>query len=183
MPGPAGRSNPLFSFWTEIPCKHWELIWIERQGCGKSIVDFHVRQNGTISSNASSCSSRDRVIDFPLTEWNFGSKLGFRFLFYGREDPGWIYCIASNCNFKWHFKTHSWHLDGKSYKQIYEYTNRSLLYAYMLVFGSVPLLESRGWRGERKRGMTCHRCPWMDRKWDIAEKFCVSASTGSPRHS
>lgn len=55
-------------------------------------------------------SSRDRVIDFPLTERSHYPTVVFKCLVYGSQNHGWIYW-SKQVRFKWHFKTNSWHLN------------------------------------------------------------------------
>lgn len=75
---------------------------IERQECGKA--KWHSQFKCQLFS------SRDWVIDFSLTERSFYPTVVFKCLVYSSQNHGWIYC-STQLQFKWHFKTNSWHLN------------------------------------------------------------------------
>lgn len=109
--GSAWRSHHLLCVWTENRPEK-QGIHLETEGRGSEEwrsqspreAEWHSQFKCQLSS------SRDRVIDFPLTERSHCPTVVFKCLVYGGQNHGWIYW-SKQLRFKWHFKTNSWHLN------------------------------------------------------------------------
>lgn len=97
--------------------------------------------------------------------------LVFKCLVYGSQSRGWVY-PSKQLQFKWHFKTNSWHLSGR---EANGFMNTKLLFINITwihicgiysLFGTLPWFQrtEESWQRRWGEESECFNSPWRDWK-------------------